>query len=286
MPTPPSLPWPVTAEKFFVRLVKAMTYAYGFLCSWGWWVWRRVFFRRDQQPMLLFGVLLWSAIALRMHEGLGIDIRYYLPGVIVSAGYAGLGLLWIAKWNCRLTAGRMDWTGPRRAALCCAWWPLCLRRGSAIGPWRSGGSWCSTPIWENGSSNASARTSGSSARAVRNAIGRLLLPRRHRAEPRTLLLRGEGLVYTIRDCKPDVLILWCDEKHQKAWPSEWRKLLDGRPELGLCRVPADQLPRSCQTPQAAESLIVAVRKELLHAATRWARPPGRRPATRRSCGPG
>ena len=125
-------------------------------------LWRRVFFRRDQQAMLLFGVLLWLAIALRMR--VGVDIRYYLPGVIASTGYAGLGLLWIAKWICRLTAARVDWTGPRRAALCCALVAVVFAPGdAATGAWRSGGSWCSTPIWENGSSTASARTSGSSA---------------------------------------------------------------------------------------------------------------------------
>ena len=81
---------------------------------------------------------------------------------------------------------------------------------------------------------------------------------------------GDGLIYTIQDCKPDVLMLWCDQQHA-GWAAEWRKLFDSRPELGLRLVPTAQLPPSCQTPEtgkAAEWWIVAVRKELLPAAMR------------------
>ncbi len=272
-PPPPTLPWPKTLEKFAGRLVKATTYAYGFLMLLGLALWPRVFFRRDQQAMLLFGVLLWSAIALRMHEGLGVDIRYYLPGVIVSAGYAGLGLLWIAKWICRLTAGGLDWTGPRRAVLCCALVAVVFAAGyrdrrllpdrqfmvqhADLGKW----------IFDRFGPNQRLAGALNEMRLVGYYSHGVIAPHYE-----LYAYTGEGLVSTIRDCKPDVLMLWSDQQHS-AWPAEWRKLLDERPELGLRRVPTDRLPESCRTSKAAESWIVAVRKEMLPAATRLGKGP-------------
>ena len=185
---PPPLPLPRTLVKFADRLVKAITYAYGFLVLLAVGLWPRVFFRRDQQAMLLFGVLLWLAIALRMR--VGVDIRYYLPGVIASMGYAGLGLLWIAKWICRLTAGRVDWTGPRRAALCCALVAVVFATG--VPRPTPGGAVVHGAACRFGKMGPRplrpARTAG--RLPARNAIGRLLLPGRRRAELLAVLLRG------------------------------------------------------------------------------------------------
>ena len=185
---PPPLSLPRTLVKFADRLVKATTYAYGFLMLLGLALWPRVFFRRDQQAMLLFGVLLWLAIAMRMR--VGVDIRYYLPGVIASTGYAGLGLLWIAKWICRLTAARLDWTGPRRAALCCALVAVVFALGCRDR--RLAERWfmvqhADLGKWILDRFGPHQRLAGAPAR---NAIGRLLLPGRHRAELLALHLRG------------------------------------------------------------------------------------------------
>jgi hypothetical protein len=71
--------------------------------------------------------------------------------------------------------------------------------------------------------------------------------------------QGDGLLWTIGQCKPDVLLLWGRENDAED-PPLWRELLDRHAELGLCRIPAGQLPPSCRD---AEELVVAVRKELL-----------------------
>ena len=196
----------------------------------------------------------------------GVNIRYYLPGVIVSAGYAGLALLWIAKWICRLTADRVDWTGPRRAALCCALVAVVFALGTTdrrLMPDRGFmvqhadlGKW----VFDRFGPHRRLAGALSEMRLVGYYSQGEIAPNYE-----LYTYTGDGLIYTIQDCKPDVLMLWGDPQHP-AWA--WRKLLDERPDLGLCRVPPDQLPPSCRTPAAAESLVVAVRKELLHAATR------------------
>ncbi len=71
--------------------------------------------------------------------------------------------------------------------------------------------------------------------------------------------QGEGLLWTIGQCKPDVLLLWGKENDAED-PPLWRNLLDQHAELGLCRVPAGELPPGCRE---IKELVVAVRPALL-----------------------
>ena len=252
-------------------------------------LWPRVFFRRDQQAMLLFGVLLWLAIAGRMHEGYGIDIALLSSRSNRVDRLRGFGLPLDRQVD--LPFDRRS-RGLERAAAGDAVRCVVAVAFAAGYPDRR--------LAERRFMVQHADLGKMDPRSLRpesplvGALNEMRLVGYYSdgdIAPNYELYRytGEDLVYTIRDCKPDVLLLWSDEKHPTGWPAEWRKLLDERPELGLCRVPSDQLPASCRSPgrpEADASLVVAVRKELLPAAEpARAKARRRRPATRRSCGP-
>jgi hypothetical protein len=59
-----------------------------------------------------------------------------------------------------------------------------------------------------------------------------------------------------------VLLLW-DTDHEAVesarQAASWRRILQRHAELGLRRIPADQLPPSCQ---AEKGLVIAVRPEM------------------------
>ena len=81
--------------------------------------------------------------------------------------------------------------------------------------------------------------------------------------------RGENLAWSLGQMKPapDVLLLWARDGDRETAP-QWQALLDTHPEWGLCRLPADQLPKDCR---GVLELVVAVRKGLLE------RPPEKSP---------
>ena len=262
---PPPLPWRRTVEKVVVRLVKATTYAYGFLVLLVLWLWPRVFLRRDQQAMFLFGVLLWLAIAVRTARG---SRHPLLPSRRDRVGgLCGLGLALDRQVDlppdCRPRG--LDWAAADGAcfALVAAVFAMGTR-DRALNERQFMVQHADLGKWILDRFGPHQRLIGAlyEMRLVSYYSQGDIAPNYE-----LYYYRGDGLIYAIQDCKPDVLMLWGNPQHP-TWPSEWRKLLDERPDLGLCRVPSDQLPRSCQTSETVESLIVAVRKELLHAATR------------------
>jgi hypothetical protein len=256
-----------TALKIPARLVHAFTWSYACLVVLGLWLWRRVFFRRDQLAMLPFHLLLWLLIGWRLAAVPVSDDRYYLPSVIVTTPCAALGLLAIARWLARLTAARVAWSPPRRAALVgglllafvlIGTHDRSLRRREWMCHSKDLGQWIAKhcgprPRFAGGPSEM---------RLVAYYAQADEAPNFNRYS-----YRGKSLLWTIEQLKPDVLLLWDKDKDRGESPG-WRKLLEEHAELGLCCVPSDQLPASCRNVagdagEDVKELVLAVRKELL-----------------------
>jgi hypothetical protein len=248
-----------TVPRVGVRIVKAFTYAYGFLVLLGLWLWRRVCCRRDQLAMLPLHLVLWFLIGVRLAEGMESDDRYYLPSVIVTTGYAALALLAIAQRLVRWTASRVAWSPPRRAALVFGLLAAFVLIGTHD---RSlGKRWFMVQRAELGQwildrFGPHRRVAGG-LREMRLVV---YYAQAEEAPPFECdLHRREDLLQTIGRCRPDVLLLWGWDKDLET-PRMWRKLLDEHAELGLRPVPKNELPPSCRE---VDVFLAAVRKELL-----------------------
>jgi hypothetical protein len=256
---PIPLPARVAASKTAVRLMKSFTYLYGLLVLAGLGLGWRVFLHCDQQAMFLFHVPLWLLIWLRQVQGLGIDIRYTLPCVIIALPYAALALQAILDLLCWWTAARVSWTPARRAALAGALLAAILCAGTterSREPFQFMVQHADLGKWILARFGPQRRLAGHlmEMRLVAYYAHGEAVPNYDYYE-----YAGEALLQTIRDCRPDVLLLW-SEPLEPVHPPTWRRLLDAHAELGLCRVPAAQLPPSCQK---AEGLVIAVRRDLL-----------------------
>ena len=88
-------------RKLAIRLVKGFTYVGGLLtliglcCGW------RLLFRRDHLTLLLLNVLLLTMIRIRYSQA-GLDIRYFLPTVLIALPWTALGFFRIVAWAMRL----------------------------------------------------------------------------------------------------------------------------------------------------------------------------------------
>ena len=106
-------------RKMGIRLVKTYTYAWGLVALIGVAMWWRVYFRGEHQALLLMSLLLLTAIYIRYTRA-EIDIRYFLPMVLVSFPWMALGTIWTAALLARFTGGLLVWTPNRRGALVAA----------------------------------------------------------------------------------------------------------------------------------------------------------------------
>jgi 4-amino-4-deoxy-L-arabinose transferase-like glycosyltransferase len=96
-------------RKLLIRLVRGYTYVGGLLTLLGMFVGWRVVLRREHLVLLLMGLILLAMIRVR-YVLAGIDIRYFMPIVLLSLPWMARGVIEIAAWFARL--GR-----PR--AICC-----------------------------------------------------------------------------------------------------------------------------------------------------------------------
>lgn len=99
-------------RKVLLRLIKAYTYSCGVLTLVGLCCWRYDTLRRDHLPLMLQNLLLMALIWGYYWVHGGIDIRYFLPIVIVSLPYMALGLLQVADWA--LSLARAYWANLER----------------------------------------------------------------------------------------------------------------------------------------------------------------------------
>jgi hypothetical protein len=74
-------------------LVKGLSPLFALLMLGGMWGWRRVWARRDHQPMFYSGLAIMSATWIHAWCAKGSCDRYFLPMVLFGSSFAALGLL-------------------------------------------------------------------------------------------------------------------------------------------------------------------------------------------------
>jgi hypothetical protein len=74
-------------------LVKGLSPLFALLMLGGMWGWRRVWARRDHQPLFYSGLVIMSAAWIHAWCAKGSCERYFLPMVLLGSSFAALGLL-------------------------------------------------------------------------------------------------------------------------------------------------------------------------------------------------
>lgn len=103
-------------RKLVLRWLKAFSYVYALLGVMGMSIWWRIFFRRDHGALPFMGVLLLTAVAIRYSQ-VELDIRYFLPLVMLALPWMAVGLISISRCITRLTQRYVVWGTGRRLAL-------------------------------------------------------------------------------------------------------------------------------------------------------------------------
>ena len=106
-------------RKLLVRLVRGFTYTGGLLALLGMMSWWRGVLRREHLALLLMCLILLAMIRIR-YVLAGIDIRYFMPLVLLSLPWMALGFLELVRWT--------SWAFTPRIGTASAW-----RRGFAVG---------------------------------------------------------------------------------------------------------------------------------------------------------
>ena len=229
------------ARKVVGRLFKAFTYAYCPLAVIGLWCWRRVFFRPEHQAIFTMNVLLMVAIGVR-HSLDGIDIRYYLPIVIVSTPFMALGLLQAVQW-----VGRRDATKTSR--------PVAVGVG-LLGIIAVVGSFSVMPssraaMYEHAELGMwILEQFGPRQKIVGSYEKQSLIEYYARGQllscPNFREYTAEPLLPLLHKGTPDVVLLWRSWRHDDDWQPYREKILDRQEELGYHEIPPDRLPASCK----------------------------------------
>ena len=229
------------------RLAKAFTYACLILGAIGLWNWRRVFLRREHQAVFVMNLLLLVAIAARNSLD-GIDIRYYLPIVIVSLPFIALGFLQVVSWTAAM-AQRGSRFVPRNRALCAGGLLVLLgivgarevipRSYGAMQEEADLGRW----IAEQFGPDCTVAASYHRLQMIEYyAQARIVRPKdfaEFSAGPLLTIMSGPP------DGRPHVVLLRREWKRGEEW-RPYAPILERLDELGYSRVPEDQLPQSCR----------------------------------------
>jgi hypothetical protein len=102
-------------RKLILRMVRGYTYVGGLLLLVGIASHWRLALRRDHLVLGVMNVLLLALIRIRFGQA-GLDIRYFMPLVLVALPWMALGFAWIAAAGARRLTPWVRWT-PRRYAV-------------------------------------------------------------------------------------------------------------------------------------------------------------------------
>jgi len=249
--------WAAAAElvgKLGSRVAKSFTYTYGLLLLIGLWKGWRVFLRRDQQALFAMNLLLLAAITLRNSLD-GIDIRYFLPIVIVGAPYMALGLIRVVAWCAMLaqrcfhvsSGNRLGFAGGLLLLLILTGWvntiprsyPF-MREEAELGRW----------IVNHVGPNRRVAISYNWLSLIEYyAQAKIVLPEGLKEYSADSLL---SLMQRSAVDRPDVVLL---RQHGNGWLN-YRPILQRQEELGYRCVPQDELPGSCR------QTLVLVRRDV------------------------
>ncbi len=87
-------------------LTRGLSLALAVLMLGGLWRWRRIWARRDQQPLFCVAMLILAGIWVQFCCDRLICPRYALPIVLMGSPFAALGLLgltaWLTRWAARV----------------------------------------------------------------------------------------------------------------------------------------------------------------------------------------
>jgi hypothetical protein len=191
-------------------------------------------------------LLLLMAIAARNSLD-GIDIRYYLPIVIVSSPFMALGLLQVISWIAAL-GERGSRFIPRNRAICAGGLLVLLGVAGArdIIPRSYGvmqeeaelGLWIGEQL---GPDRMVAASYWRLDMIEHYAQARIVRPKdfeEYSAGPLLAVMKGPPAE------RPDVVLLRKEWKHKSGW-LPYEPILERLEELGYYCVPLEQLPRSC-----------------------------------------
>jgi hypothetical protein len=81
--------------KFFPAMTRGLSPVYALLMFGGIWRWRRVWVRRDHQPLFYVALVVMCGIWVQLWYDRTVCPRYALPIVLMASPFAALGLLWL-----------------------------------------------------------------------------------------------------------------------------------------------------------------------------------------------
>jgi 4-amino-4-deoxy-L-arabinose transferase-like glycosyltransferase len=104
---------------FFPTMTRGLSPVFALLMFGGIWRWRRVWSRRDHQPLFYTAVVVTCGIWVQLWYDRYICPRYALPIVLMASPFAALGLLWLIERTLWL-GRRLQWSVWRCNALAVA----------------------------------------------------------------------------------------------------------------------------------------------------------------------
>ncbi len=246
--------YPVLMEKTAVRLVKMYSYAFGFVALCGVWGQRRMYVRFEHLVLLGMSLVLFGMVAIRLSVT-RIDLRYYVPMILVSFPWMALGILWLSDRFIALTSRWCAWNASKRKGVIAAALVLTIVLGlpemkfsSAAGMQHQAaiGSWILERL--------------GAGRLVYANVREVILLQYY---SHSLLVRypehsrnpSPSLRQFLASQSPEVIILWTDEG-QSAWADFAQELLRDE-ALGYRLIARDELP-----PESGEVCVLVRRDKL------------------------
>jgi 4-amino-4-deoxy-L-arabinose transferase-like glycosyltransferase len=93
---------------YFPIMTRGLSPCFALLMFGGLWKWRRVWARRDHQPLFLTAVVFLLSSWIQLWFDRQLCFRYALPIVLMAFPFAALGLLGVTAWSASL-APRLAW---------------------------------------------------------------------------------------------------------------------------------------------------------------------------------
>jgi hypothetical protein len=104
---------------FIPTMTRGLSPLFALLMFGGIWGWRKVWARRDHQPLFCAAVVVLCGIWVQLWYGRSICPRYALPIVLMALPFAALGLLGLVAWLLRVVRW-LQWDGRRQRAVVAA----------------------------------------------------------------------------------------------------------------------------------------------------------------------
>jgi len=226
--------------RFFPLMTRGLSPVFALLMFGGLWHWRRVWARRDHQPLFYVSLAILGGIWIAMWHVGESSPRYALSIALMASPFAALGLLGLMGWLLEL-AERRSWSSGARAAAVAA--PLAVALGIGL----------ATAVFPK--------------YAHRAAEVRLADWIRREYGPQARLAAPPGIIWVIqyhaaagpcrmfpwtadaaavaaaaREFKPDVLLLRATDQLSNA---DCRRLGQELEDVGLALVASSRLPEGC-----------------------------------------